>query len=124
MSNLLKYALTGLFALELTLGLSCSKKEETNYTSDVIERVIPRQPQRLDVIEPWTEFYVVKKGDNLWKIAKDHGTTLEEILELNPQYRENPDLIFPRDTVIIPEYYEEVEGIIVTPERPIIERDL
>jgi LysM repeat protein len=31
-------------------------------------------------------------GDNLSKIAADKGTTVEKLLELNPQYKKNPNL--------------------------------
>ncbi|GHD00067.1 hypothetical protein GCM10010313_10840 [Streptomyces violarus] len=45
-----------------------------------------------------TQFYVVKRGDNLTKIARMHHVTLDEILEWNPQI-ENPDLIHPGDRI-------------------------
>lgn len=37
--------------------------------------------------------HVVKAGETLSKIAKDHGTTLARILELNPELVPNPNLI-------------------------------
>lgn len=36
--------------------------------------------------------YKVVKGDTLWAIAKKYGTTLEQLLKLNPQIK-NPSLI-------------------------------
>ena len=38
-------------------------------------------------------YYVVQKGDNLYRIARRLGTTLRELLILNPL--KNPNLIFP-----------------------------
>lgn len=45
--------------------------------------------------------YVVRKGDILSRIAKNHGTTLAKVAELNPQI-ENLDLIFPGMAVNLP----------------------
>ncbi|MFF8393181.1 LysM peptidoglycan-binding domain-containing protein [Streptomyces sp. NPDC016172] len=45
-----------------------------------------------------TKFYVVKRGDNLTKIARMHRVSLDEILEWNPQI-EDPDLIHPGDRI-------------------------
>ncbi len=38
--------------------------------------------------------YKVKKGDNLTKIAKKLGMTVEELIEMNPYLADNPDLIY------------------------------
>ena len=38
--------------------------------------------------------YVVKKGDSLWKIAKDNNITLDELIRLNPTKK---DIIHPND---------------------------
>lgn len=42
--------------------------------------------------ETATKFYVVKKGDNLNKIAATHGLTLDQILKWNPEIT-NPNVI-------------------------------
>lgn len=39
--------------------------------------------------------YVIKSGDNLSTIAQQHGLSLEQLLNLNPQFRPNPNLIYP-----------------------------
>ena len=44
--------------------------------------------------------YVVQKGDNLWAIAGKYGLTWEELNEINDL--ENPRLILPGQTIIIP----------------------
>ncbi|MFE8957734.1 peptidoglycan-binding protein [Streptomyces iakyrus] len=41
-----------------------------------------------------TQFYVVKRGDTLTKIARMHHVSLDQILEWNPQI-EDPDVIRP-----------------------------
>lgn len=38
--------------------------------------------------------YIVKKGDSLWKIAKDNNITLDELIRLNPTKK---DIIYPND---------------------------
>jgi LysM repeat protein len=43
--------------------------------------------------------YTVQKGDNLTKIAKSMGTTLPELLKVNPQFQKNPNLILPGQNV-------------------------
>ena len=45
--------------------------------------------------------HVVKRGDTLGKIAKEHGTTLSEILAVNPQIT-NADLISIDQQITIP----------------------
>ena len=44
--------------------------------------------------------YVVRRGDTLSSIARRFNTTVEELLRLNP--REDPDLIFVGETLLIP----------------------
>ncbi|MBX9364655.1 MULTISPECIES: LysM peptidoglycan-binding domain-containing protein [Streptomyces] len=57
------------------------------------------------------QFYVVKRGDNLTKIARMHHVTLDEILEWNPQIK-NPDLIHPGDRIRVapPREADEEDG--------------
>lgn len=43
--------------------------------------------------------HTVKPGDELWKIAKDNGTTVEALVELNNV--KNPDLIYPGQVIQI-----------------------
>ena len=45
--------------------------------------------------------YRVRSGDCLWKIARQHGVSLQSVIRANPQIK-NPDLIHPDDTVNIP----------------------
>lgn len=43
-------------------------------------------------------YYTVKSGDDLTKIAKKNGTTVEELVKLNPQIK-NPNLIYKGDKI-------------------------
>tara|TARA_R100000664_G_C2759294_1_gene148908 strand:- start:4010 stop:5593 length:1584 start_codon:yes stop_codon:yes gene_type:complete len=43
--------------------------------------------------------YKVKKGDTLSQLAEEYGMTVEDILKLNPQYENNPDLIIPGEEI-------------------------
>src|SRR5688572_19064293 len=46
--------------------------------------------------------YTVKSGDTLWQIAQQHGVSLQKLLDDNPQFKANPDLIHPGQGVKIP----------------------
>ncbi len=43
-------------------------------------------------------WHTVVKGESLWRIARDHGVTLAEVIARNPQIR-NPNLIYPGEKV-------------------------
>jgi LysM repeat protein len=45
--------------------------------------------------------YVIKKGDTLSKVAKDHGLTLEELLAANPQIK-NANKVAEGQQIVIP----------------------
>ena len=46
--------------------------------------------------------YKVVSGDTLSKIARDNNTTVAKLIELNPKYKENPNLIRPGQNVVLP----------------------
>lgn len=54
-----------------------------------------------------TSTYTVQKGDTLWIISKKYEVGISEIIEANEQF-ENPNLIYPGDTVYIPSLDESV----------------
>lgn len=54
--------------------------------------------------------HIVRSGDNLWKIAKEHGIPLARLRQLNPQLK--GDMIHPEDRLnISPEYREQIVDI-------------
>ncbi|WP_153029964.1 LysM peptidoglycan-binding domain-containing protein, partial [Aliivibrio fischeri] len=55
-----------------------------------------------------SQSYIVQSGDTLLKIAIDNDVPFTTLLELNPKYQPNPDLIHVGDSIRLPE--EEVEG--------------
>ena len=51
-----------------------------------------------NLFESWRNFvneqqYVIQPGDNITNIAKSNNLTLQQLLDLNPQYKRNPNLI-------------------------------
>ncbi len=46
--------------------------------------------------------YIVKSGDTLLNIAIDNDVAFTTLLELNPQYQPNPDLIHVGDSIRLP----------------------
>jgi len=46
--------------------------------------------------------HVVKRGETLGKIARAHGVTLRQLLDVNPRFRDQPDIVFVGDVLIIP----------------------
>lgn len=54
----------------------------TSVPEPPIEEKPPVAPP-VEEIPPETQMYVVKKGDSLWLIAKNHNTTVDELIRLN-----------------------------------------
>lgn len=54
----------------------------------------PQQPQQPQPAQTTTRFHTVASGDNLSRIAKKYGTTVNEIVKKNPQIKD-PNLIKP-----------------------------
>lgn len=55
----------------------------------------------VDLDDPTTTDYKIKKGDNLTKIAKANNTTVQALMEANPNIK-NPNLIRAGETLKIP----------------------
>ena len=66
-------------------------KNEPEVEGPDLSQHVVKQP--LNVPTPESKPYEVQKGDSLSKIARDNNMSLEELLEKNPEYRENPDFV-------------------------------
>ena len=65
--------------------------EDLEYYSDIVEKPVQaEQTVQADGSEKLV--YSVVKGDTLWGISKKYKTTVEKLLQLNPQIK-NPNLI-------------------------------
>ncbi len=56
-----------------------------------------------------SQSYIVQRGDTLLKIAIDNDVPFTTLLELNPKYQPNPDLIHVGDSIHLPEEIEDEE---------------
>jgi LysM repeat protein len=56
-----------------------------------------------------SQSYIVQSGDTLLKIAIDNDVPFTTLLELNPKYQPNPDLIHVGDSIRLPEEGEDEE---------------
>ncbi|MBW3695986.1 LysM peptidoglycan-binding domain-containing protein [Vibrio sp. T187] len=64
--------------------------------------------------------YIIKSGDNLSKVARRQGITLDELLSLNPRFKDSPDRVNVGDEIII----EVTESYSVEPEYHTCQRDI
>lgn len=77
------------------IGLTYTPDTSSFTKSDASYAPSPMLPSAAAQTAP----YVVQKGDNLWKIAQANGMDVDRLLELNPQYRKNPNVIQPGQSV-------------------------
>ncbi len=73
--------------------------------ASVNDKMLVTQPTPVAPPEPEKQFYTVKKGDYLSKIAKEvYGSAnkYNVIFEANKPMLKNPDLIYPGQVLIIP----------------------
>jgi LysM repeat protein len=65
-----------------------------NLTVDKLKPPVKRTPSSIAKLKPAPAKkdarYTVKRGDSLSKIAKANGTTLANVLKLNPRLRNDP----------------------------------
>ncbi|NLU39300.1 MAG: peptidoglycan-binding protein LysM [Bacteroidales bacterium] len=73
--------------------------------SEVEDRLLVIAPVANTPVEPAKQYYTVKKGDYLSKIAKEmygNANKYPIIFEANKPMLKNPDLIYPGQVLIIP----------------------
>lgn len=61
--------------------------------------------------------YTAQRGDTLSTIARDHGVTLQALLDANPAVL-NPDVIYPDQAIALPEGAVQRPAALVAPEGP------
>jgi nucleoid-associated protein YgaU len=73
--------------------------------SAVDDRIVVTQPAPVEPPEPAKQFYTVKKGDYLSKIAKEvygNANKYNIIFEANKPMLKDPNLIYPGQVLVIP----------------------
>ena len=73
--------------------------------SSVEDRIMVRNPPVVAPPQPEKQFYTVKKGDYLSKIAKEvygNANKYNIIFEANKPMLKDPDLIYPGQVLVIP----------------------
>ena len=66
---------------------------------DVVVKITTSDKPNSEPTSTTTTVYTVRRGDNLWKIARRYGTTINSIVFLNNI--QNPNLIYPGQRLII-----------------------
>ena len=75
--------------------------DRDRFTQDIFLSDITEIPQMPDVQQPFQEItYIVKRGNTLFSIAKQYGTTVNELVQINQI--SNPNLIYPGQNILIP----------------------
>jgi len=82
--------------VDMELDIDWSRNAYINVIEE-IEKEEKRQDDLYNMV-----IYFVKKGDTLWKIAKEFGSIIEDIVRLNGI--ENQNLILPGQQLFIPKY--------------------
>lgn len=93
------------FVLLLTMAVPVFAVDATSSASTWTETPATTKPTTATTATPVTTaegqvVYTVVKGDVMWKIAKDNGMTLKELIALNPQIK-NADLIEVGQQIIV-----------------------
>lgn len=82
-------------SMEFKQKIEVAKVEVTNKQFNSMEEVM----NKLNSNEKEAVFVEVKKGDNLWNIAKENDLTVEQIELINPDL--NPEKIYPGDKLLL-----------------------
>ena len=75
--------------------------DRNQFTETILLDDLNEIPSMPDTEQPFEEItYVVKRGDTLFRIARQYGTTVGELAQIN-QIR-NPNLIYPGQNILVP----------------------
>ena len=84
---------------------------EKNVLLQVIDSI--QENEKRDLQKYSVVIYIVKAGDNLWKIAKKFGSTVKDIAAINKIEDENT--IMPGQKIFIPRFYQNnIDKAIIT----------
>jgi len=91
--------------------MKISKKQLQNIINEELKSMFFEELGDVDSIKSFINEadYTVKAGDNLIKIARANNLTLQQLLDLNPQYKNNPNLIKVGQTIKLSQEEEEGE---------------
>ncbi len=79
---------------------------QVNADQLVTQEMINTNSEEENIEIPEEIFYTIEKGDTLWKIAEkfyDDGSKYTHIVKANIEVIKDPDLIYPGQTIRIPE---------------------
>lgn len=82
--------------IDIQMDIDISKNTTINVI-DELETIGEREKEDYSIL-----MYIVKKGDSLWKIAKEFGSSVEDIARTNGIEDENK--IMPGQKIFIPNY--------------------
>ncbi len=86
-----------LYSIAQKFGASPSLLAQDNGITDLENLAVGQ-----DILIPNGRFYEVKRGDSLYSVAILNGTTIDELLRLNPNITE-PFIIYPGQIIRLPE---------------------
>ena len=88
----------GEIATNIDMLMDIDSYQDTRFSvMDEIQSNGEREAQDYSII-----LYIVKKGDTLWSIAKEFGSTIDDIVRTNGI--EDPNIIMPGQKLFIPRY--------------------
>ncbi len=101
LAGALGIAALALFFLPALLGIGGKDNGGPAASPSATIAVATASPSPTPVPAPTPTVYVVKSGDNMTKIAKKFGLTVEQVMTANPKIK-NPNKISVGDEIIIP----------------------
>ncbi len=104
--------------LQLKLMLLLAFLLPTQLLADAF--LMPGKVGESELVKPFPQPYIVKKGDTLWDIAQEYFADPEKWLKIWEQnlYVSNPDLIYPGNEMWLK--FKKPRQVVVKPERDVV----